>query len=330
MKRLEGIQRILFVRTDLIGDTLMNVPAIHLLRQTYPKAWIALLCEQKVAGLFKDHPDLDEVIPVDRGALKKGLKARLELFFKIKKAAFDLALVSNADKFFHAAVYFAGVPHRAGYCRKGGFFLNHRLTDDKNKNLRHEIESNLNLVKLVSDLTWDGAMPMAADERAQERVKEFLSNRGADEMVIAFHVGTTNPRKRWPIKRFSELADKIQADSAVKVVLVGGAEERNAGEMVFRQTHISVVDAIGEFSLRELTAFLGMPNAKVLVTSDSGPMHIAWMQGTPVVGFFAKDVPGSNPIRWGPRDGKSEVIEKPVLEISVEDAFAALERVLSK
>ena len=100
--------------------------------------------------------------------------------------------------------------------------------------------------------------------------------------------------------------------------------------MIFRQTHISVVDAIGAFNLNELTAFLGMPGVKALISSDSGPAHIAWMLGTPVVVFFAQDVPGSNPARWGPRDGKSEVIEKPMAQISVDDALDALERVLCK
>ena len=330
MKTIPNIHRILFIRTDLIGDTLMNVPAIHLLRQTYPKAWITLLCDQKVAPLFQGHPDLDEVMPVDRGQLKKSGKLKRELFRQIKKASFQLALVSNPDKFFHVLTFFARSPHRVGYRRKWGFFLNHTLADNKDNSARHEIDCNLDLAGVVSDKVWDGTLPLATDEAAHKRVVDFLSQRCLDGVLIAFHVGTSNPKKRWPIERFSELADKIQADSGAKVVLVGGAEEKAAGDAVFRQTHLSVVDAIGQFSLRELSAFLAMKNVKALISSDSGPAHIAWMLGTPAVIFYAKDVAGSNPIRWGPRDTKSEVIEKPMLEISVDDAFEALERVLSK
>ena len=330
VRRLENIHRILFIRTDRIGDTLMNVPAIHLLRQTYPKAWITLLCDRKVADLFRGHPDLDEVMGVDLEQLKKDVTAAFGFFKKIRKAKFQLAVISNPGKFFHLLSFLAGIRHRVGYRRKWGFLLNHSLSDDKHRAARHEIESNLNLVRLVSDIEWDGAMPLAQDEKAKAKVEDFLSRRGADEMVIAFHVGTTNPKKRWPIQRFSELADKIQADGDAKVVLVGGPEEREAGVMVFRQTHVSVVDAIGAFSLRELAAFLGRDNVKALISSDSGPAHLAWMQGTPTVVFFAKDVPGCESARWGPRDGRSEVIEKPVLQISVQEAFQALERVLCK
>ena len=330
MRRLENIHRILFIRTDRIGDTLMNVPAIHLLRQTYPKAWIELLCDHKVEALFRAHPDLDEVTPLNSQAIKKSVAAKWSLFQKIKKARFDLALISNSDKFFHALTFLAGIPHRVGYRRKWGFLSNHTLSDDKNHDLRHEIDSNLNLVKLISDVEWDGLMPLVADESAKAKVEDFLSRRGAGEMIIALHVGTTHPKKRWPIERFSGLADKIQAEGGAKVVLIGAADEHEAGEAVLGRTQLPVVNAIGVFDLRELAAFLGRNNVKALISSDSGPAHIAWMLGTPTVVFFAKDLPGSNALRWGPRDGKSEVIEKRVMDISVEEAFGALERVLSK
>ena len=325
MSRVEGIQRILFIRTDRIGDTLMNIPAIHHLRQTYPKAWITLLCAPPVAELFREHPDLDEVIAYD-GAASGAQKKILDT---IKAGKFDMAVVSNPDKFFHLLVFRAGIRHRVGYSRKWGFLLTQTITDDKDQCLRHEIESNLNLVRRVCEAEWDGSTPLPVNSAAKTKVEDFLSRQGADGMVIALHVGTTNPKKRWPIERFADLADKIQAEG-VKVVLVGGREERPQGEQIFRRALLSVVDAIGVFNLNELTAFLGRPEVKALVTADSGPAHIAWMQGTPVVVFFAKDVPGSNPVRWGPRDGKSEVIEKPMSEISADEAFAAVEKVLGK
>ena len=330
MKTLPGVRRILFVRTDRIGDTLMNLGAIRLLRQTYPKAWITLLCDRGVAPLFEGQPDLDEVMSVDAAVLKKDWGSRLRLFRLIRKAGFDLALVSNPDRFFHALLFFARIPNRAGYSRKAPFFLNHTLKDDKDLSLRHEVDSNLRLVSLVSDAAWDGQMLLPVDTAARERVKDYLSRRGADEMVIAFHVGTTNLAKRWPVEHFSALADRIQQGNDAKVVLIGGPEEKEAGELMFRQTQISVVDAIGQFSLKELAAFLSLDNVKALISSDSGPAHIAWILGKPTVVLFAKDVPGSNPVRWGPRDGLSETIEKPMKDISVDEVLAALERALSK
>ncbi len=330
MKKIPNVERVLFIRTDKIGDTLMNVPALHLLRQTYPKSWITLLCDGAVAELFTGHPDLDEVMAVSAASLKEDAGARRDLYRKIKDARFQLAVVSTSDKFFHRAVFFAGIPHRAGWRRKWGFLLNHSLKDDKGADKRHEIDSNLGLVRLVSDREWDGAMPLAVREDAKAKAEDFLFRNAPHEAVVVMHVGTTNPKKRWPAERFSELSDRIQAEGGPRVVLVGGSEEYETGAVVARKARLPVVDATGVFSLNELAALLGHSRVKAIVSSDSGPAHIAWMQGTPAVIFFAKDLPGCNPARWGPRDGKSEVLEKSVSEITVDEAFAALERVLAR
>ena len=330
MKKIQSLERILYIRTDKIGDTLMNIPALRLLRQTYPKSWITLLCDVGVAGLFQGHPDIDEVMAVDASSLKLDKNARRELLRRIKSARFGLAVISTSDKFFHWASFIAGIPHRAGWRRKWGFFLNHSLKDDKKSDVSHEIDSNLRLVELVSDLKWDGSMPLAVAPETKAKIEDFLYRSAPHQAVIAMHIGTTNPKKRWPAERFSELSDRIQSENGPRIVLVGGLDERLTAAEISRRTRLPLVDATGLFSLAELAAFLGSPKVKALISADSGPAHIAWMQGTPTVVFFAKDLPGSNPSRWGPRDGKSEIIEKKVSEISADEAFGALERVLSK
>src|ERR1041385_7693586 len=92
-----NIRRILYVRTDRIGDVLMNLPAIRLLRQTYPKAWITLMLDRSVSDLLNGHPDIDEVWPVSAGEIKKSFRCRVLLTQKIKQAGFDLGIASNPD-----------------------------------------------------------------------------------------------------------------------------------------------------------------------------------------------------------------------------------------
>ena len=86
---MRQIHRILFIRTDRMGDVLMNLPALHVLRQSYPKAWIALLLDRSVAGLFRGHPDLDELIIVDAAELKQSGRKRRKLAQELRKARFD-------------------------------------------------------------------------------------------------------------------------------------------------------------------------------------------------------------------------------------------------
>ena len=88
---MREIHRILFVRTDRIGDVLMNIPAIHLLRQTFPKSWITALIDESVRDLLRGHPDVDELLAVDAARMKPyyrlvlGLDYRLVgIIFKVK------------------------------------------------------------------------------------------------------------------------------------------------------------------------------------------------------------------------------------------------------
>ncbi len=322
---MREISRILFIRTDRIGDVLMNLPAIRLLRQTFPKAWITLLLDKSVADLLKNHPDLDEVLEVDAAGLKKDWKARRQLTGKVKHARFDLAVVSNPDKFLHSLTFFARIPRRIGYDRKWGFFLNKKMADCKDNAARHEIDLNLELVSLASDKAWDGELRLPIDEKAAGRMKDLLErNWPKDAEIIAIHPGTSNPQKRWPMERFVELGKMIVG--AYCIAVIGGEEEKGLGEYLAKE--IGGVDFTGQLSLKELTALLG--RCQALVSSDSGPVHVAWMSGTPVVALYAKNVPGSNPARWGPRDGKSEVIYKPLSEIRTEEVYGALKKILDR
>ena len=322
---MREMRRVLFIRTDRLGDVLMNLPAIRVLRQSFPKSWLAVGVDSSVADLLKGHPDIDEVMAVDGKALEASAKARWKLIADIRKARFDLAVVSNPNKFLHLAVFLGGIGIRVGYRRKWGFLLNRTLRDRKDEAAKPEIDMNLDLVRLAAEKNWDGGLVIPADERAVKDVGERLGREcPGDSAIIAAHVGTSNPDKRWAAEKFAELCDKIQANEFLKVILIGGAEEAVHSERVASGMRTPVTDWTGRLSLKELTAFLKHPRVKTLVSSDSGPVHIAWMSGKPVVALYAKNQRGSNPMRWGPRDGKSQVIYKPMAEISSDEVYGRI------
>ena len=91
----------------------------------------------------------------------------------------------------------------------------------------------------------------------------------------------------------------------------------------------SGLDLTGKTSWQELAALLADERVKTLVSSDSGPVHIAWILGKPVVALYARGVPGSDPVRWGPRGGRSRVIFKPMNEIKTDEVLQKLEEVLA-
>ncbi len=325
---MKPVHRILFLRTDRLGDVLMNLPAIHLLRQSFPKAWICLLADEAVAPLFRGHADLDEVMPLKTALFKSSVRYRLDCLKKIKKAGFDLAIVSNPDKNLHGLVFLAGIRTRVGVRRKWAFLLTQTLFDDKAENSKHEIDSNLNLVKLVTDTRWDGQCFLTPEPEAVEKVVSRLSALNhSGRGFIAVHAGTSNPGKKWPEENFAAVC-RWAALQNFSVILVSGTEEAPVSQSVARQSGAPVSDWTGSLSLQELAALFHDRRVKALVSSDSGPVHVAWLSGTPVVALYAQDVPGSNPARWGPRDNRSLVLYKPLSEITAGEVCEKLKKVL--
>lgn len=326
---MRQIRRILFIRTDRIGDTLMNLPAIHLLRQTYPKAWISLLLDKPMADLLYGHPDADEVMTMDSARFNKSFFERLRLLAKIRWACFDMAIVSNPDRRLHFLIFAAGIPLRVGYRRKWGFLLNKSVPVSNDRVKRHEIENNLELVRCVSDKTWDGSFCIPTDERTHDELSGFLMQAfQANIPIVAFHTGTSDPKKRWPVDKFIDLIRRFISKHNFPVLLIGGPEEAFYTGRIRQAVGPTVVDWAGTLTLKQLAALLGHERVKTLVSSDSGPMHIAWMQGKPVVAFFAKNTKGSDPDRWGPRNQKSEIVYKEMNELTVDEVLESLERVL--
>lgn len=323
--------RILFIRTDRIGDVLMNLPAIHLLRQTFPKAWLTLLLDRPVAGLLKGHPDIDELMTVDAEKLARSARDRWNLIRGVRKAGFDLAVVSNPNKFLHLLVFLAGIPYRLGYRRKWGFLLNQTMVDRKDSASGHEIDLNLRLVSLVSDKIWDGSLTIPIDSAALRRVESLMAERRIENQnILLIHAGTSNPEKRWPLERFVELCDRARSQSDLTVLLVGGEEERSYSDQIVRLVRSPLVNWTGLLSLQELEALIRHATVKALVSSDSGPVHMAWMSGVPVIAIYGENVVGSNPARWGPRGVLNEVIYKPLSEITCEEVWSAVKRITDK
>ncbi|MFH1397232.1 MAG: glycosyltransferase family 9 protein, partial [Candidatus Omnitrophota bacterium] len=156
--------------------------------------------------------------------------------------------------------------------------------------------------------------------------REFIGQR-----IVAIHAFTSDPVKQWPVERFIELAQRIMegqgqppvgtVPSKIKVVFVGRVE--NQGQSLSGIAPSGVIDLINKTSLVELAALL--KRCSLLVSCDSGPVHLAASVGTPVIALFRNDLPGKTAQRWGPWGEGHVVIEKANLaDISVDEALEAV------
>lgn len=287
------IKNILVIRNDRFGEFLLNIPAIRALKEAYPQGRISLAVNSAVCELAGAVESVDQVLVWD------------EIRGDLRKYRFDLCFVLNPTKEAHWAVFLAGIPARVGYDRKWGILLTHKLKDTKHVGNRHEVDCNLELLRLMGVKTADKTIKIKVDDNL---FKEFIGQR-----IVAIHPFTSDPLKQWPVERFKELAQRINGESGLKLVMVGLSQNiLGAGD--------GIISMINKTSLVELAALL--KRSSLLISCDSGPVHLAAAVGTPVIALFRNDLPGKTARRWGPWGEGHIVIEKGnLLDITVDEVF---------
>ena len=327
----EAATKLLFIRTDRLGETLLNLPAVAALKTAFPQSSVTFLAHPDLVTLLSAAPGVDAVMECPRTPPRPWWRQAIRLAKQLRHGRFQIAVVSNPKKELHLAVFLAGIPVRIGYARKWAWTLTHRVTDNKALGEHHEVEYNLNLLKALgisASSTPSYQLPVSGE--ARQEISQFLSRLsvGETDRLVAIHPWTSNPKKQWPVERFRALITRLAQLTGVKPVVIGGQEERAREAALMRGRSHQALSLVGRLSLTELAALL--QKVRVLVSNDSGPMHLAAAVGTPVVALFGTDDPATGPPRWGPWGSGHTVIWKPTMDaIELEEVWQAVQRYLS-
>ncbi|MBM3249779.1 MAG: glycosyltransferase family 9 protein [Candidatus Omnitrophica bacterium] len=306
--------KILAVRNDRFGEFLLNIPALRALKREFSTATLSLAVNPYNAELAARIDAIDEVIVWENR--KHRFMEVLRFARQLRKKGFDLCIIFNPSKEINLLSFLSGIPLRVGYDRKWGFLLNRRIKDTKYLGAKHEIDYNLDLARLAGAESCDRAISLKI---SPDEARGLLSG-VAGQPLVAVHPWTSDPLKQWPLEYFRGLARRLAEELKLKVIIVGGKEEREAGLKYFEGISPLVLNLTGKTTLVELGALLA--NCRLLVSGDSGPVHLASCVGTPVVAIFRNDLPGKGPVRWGPASAGSIVVAGPSLEeISVNEVF---------
>lgn len=320
-----NIKKILVVRNDRFGEFLLNIPVIVALKRAFGSARIVLVVSLQVEELARRIPLVDEVLPWDNSR-NHTFSDRLFFLSKIKRRKFDMAIILNPSKEFNIISYLAGIPVRLGYDRKWGFLLNYRIEDKKSEGLKHEVDYNLELTKTIG-IDFD-----ASDIRFPLEIKDedFSSSRmreiGIDRNnFILIHPWASNPEKEWPLGKFKELALRISSDFGFKIVVVGGNEESQRAQVFCSDSMI--INLTAKTSLIELAGLL--KKSRLLISNDSGPMHLAAVLGIPTVAIFRKTPLSVSFRRWRPVGENHIIIENDFINnIEVNEVMNAARKIL--
>ena len=324
---LTRIKRILVIRNDRFGEFLLNLPVFARLKEAFPDSKITLIVKPQIEELARRIPVIDDVIIQD-SLPARSIYQKFNLIKNLRNRHFDIVLVLNPSKEFNVCTFLAGIPVRVGYDRKLGFLLNVKIKDEKSQGKRHEVDYNLDLLRAIgieTDIN-DAKFPLDIEAEDLPQTKK-ISLGITNEPLIAIHPWSSNKDKEWPLVKFRELILKIHSELGIKSAVIGGKEEEERSETLCRNTNC--INLTGKLNLVELGAFF--KGCKLLVTNDSGPMHLAAVLQTPVVAIFRSMPPSINARRWGPVGNIYKIIEADMIDkIEIAEVFNGIKHFLVK
>jgi heptosyltransferase-2 len=286
-----------------MGDLLMSLPAIHSIRRAMPETEIHLLARIELHPLLEGHPDLNKLHPFEMGH-DRGWRRLPRTSAWLRREGFDAVIVMNPSKFFHAASFLAGIPLRIGYRRKLGFLLTRSLPDTKGERDLHETEYNLELVRLLGVTAHEESLSLPARPEPERKARELLERSGvpAGTRPVAIHPWTSNPAKNLPPELFWEATTHLIRQGQT-VLLIGQADGEETAAVP-----PGVVNLAGRTPLDLLPCVLR--RCRLLVSNDSGPVHVAAAVGTPTI-VVAPQSHAAQLRRWRPVGAAHQILIDP-------------------
>jgi heptosyltransferase-2 len=309
--------KILIIRLDRVGDLVLSLPAIGALRRRFPQAKISVMTRPYTKSLLEGHPLVDEVIVYDyekRGRHSSGI-GYFRMLKEVMTRRFDAAVVLHPGIRSYLVPFLCGIPYRIGYRDGNAWLLTQALRDQRREGQKHESRYAMDLAAVLgADPVVDSSSTrlLPVDGIAREKISEIFQENGItpNEKLVAFHPGASCPSKRWPQENFRSLAQKVLEESGCRVVIVGDGGEESTARSIAEGLGSRVLDLAGQLSLRELAALLS--RCELLVSNDSGPVHVAAAVGTRVISLFGRNQAGLSVQRWKPLGHGHAVIQKDV------------------
>ena len=339
-------KRIIIVRMDRVGDVVLSSPAIKAVRDAYPDSHIAVLVRPYAREVIEGNPYIDEVITYDKSGEEKGIFGKIKFIVRLKNKKFDLAIILHPKNSSHILTYLAGIPKRLGYNKKSGIFLTKKIPHTKQYGLKHEIDYVLGLLRYIGIESSDKSLHMPVKMLSEERIKGLFDKNGIsqNDPVVTIHPAASCRSRRWALERFAKTADVLAEKYGARIVIISGpGDDKMMGDKVAELMKSRPLNLAGKTSISDLASVLR--RSRLLISNDSGPVHISCAVGTPVIAIFSRKDRGLSPERWGPVGKRDIVLYKDAgceiclahncklgfkcLDmISVEDVLAAAEQIL--
>jgi len=295
---------ILIVKLSAIGDVIHTLPALCAIRRHYADAHITWLVEEAAAGFVTDHPALDRVIVVPRKTWIKGFRRGpgrqpLRDIFRFVRRLRDTRyhLILDFQALLKSGIWIAlargdrkvGFGRGMEHMESSWVFLNERIPPVSME--VHALDRGLHLLRSIGIPTDTVEYRLPIRERDRQRSRALLAETPGDANgpLLAFNPAAKWETKLWEPRKFSRLADRMVEQYGARIAFTGAEEDRPALAAIIDDMAQPALNVAGRTSLMELAALF--EEVAAVVTTDTGPMHLAAAVHTPTVALFGPTAP---------------------------------------
>lgn len=298
-------ERILCVRPDGMGDVLMTSPAFRALKETYPQTQLSLLTSPSGEAIAQFIPEIDEVITVkvpwekmENGTTTS--KDFLDLIQLLKQKKFDRAIIfttfSQNALLSALLCYLADIPQRLAYSSRKPYAL---LTDwiqdtEPHQTIRHEVKRQLELVKYIDATTSNTRLSLQIPLSAKKSLEKILAKKNISltKPIILLHPGANSVKRQYSPSGFAQIALRLN-DLGYQVICTGNENEITLANHIISESKNTVVSLAGSLSLAEFIVLISI--SSLLISNNTGPVHIAAAVQTPIIDLYALTNPQHTP-----------------------------------
>jgi lipopolysaccharide heptosyltransferase I len=276
--------RIALIKPSALGDIIHALPVLTALRRRFPKAHIAWIINRSYEPLLAGHPDLDQILPFDRQAIRSGFWGAtigtLSFLRRLRKENFDLTIDLQGLLRSGIMTLATGAPRRVGLscAREGSRWFYTDVVPADTEGI-HALERNWRMAEAFAAGSQDKQFRLSIDEEAKQWLKEELH--GYARPWLAVGVGARWQTKRWPPEHFAELLRRAQKRFGGTVLFVGREDESALAKKTMAMLEGPACDFSGRTTLPQLAALLN--EADLMLANDTGPLHLAAALGRPVL-----------------------------------------------
>lgn len=292
-------KRFLVVSTTALGDTLWATPAIRALRETFPNSEISVLTSPLGKEVLLQNPHIDEIFTVGNPALRD----LCSHYTTLKKKSFTHAFIFHTSQ--RPVLPFVALLGPQAMIGSSGINkgLDCLLTECLPREQKmHEIERRLNLVAKAGAQTSSLELEFCLTQEEEQKMVIWLDSLSLRSgiPIIAFHPGAKDAFRQWPSSHFIELGKRLKSNLDCHIFITGTASEKPLVEKIC--SGIQSAMPVTHLPLRSFAAFI--KKLHLMVTNDTGPLHVSFAMKTPTLALFAP----SDPDRFGPYHAKNAIV----------------------